>query len=74
MTPADTPEPGRLVAANDNGGDTALPPDPDAPTPPAVEAALKLIAQAIGRQLAREAFREMQEVNDNDPMPARDTP
>ena len=47
----------RLVAANDN----------DAPLSPEADAALTVIARAIGRQLAREAMRAMQAANDNEP-------
>ena len=47
----------RLVAANDN----------DAPLSPEADVALTVIAQAIGRQLAREAMRAVQAANDNEP-------
>ncbi len=46
----------RLTAANDN----------DAPLSPEADAALAVIAQAIGRHLAREAMRAMQAANDNE--------
>lgn len=45
------------VPANDN----------HAPLSPEAEAALTLVARAIGRQLAREAMRAAQAANDNDP-------
>lgn len=45
----------RLTAANDN----------DAPLSPEADAALTVIARAIGRQLAREAMR-VKAANDNE--------
>lgn len=45
-----------LTAANDN----------HAPLSPEADAALTLIARAIGRQLAREAMRAAQAANDNE--------
>jgi len=62
----DAPVPaGHPDAANDNDAANA-PPRAPAPLSPKIEAALRQIAQAIGRHLARETIHDMRACNDNE--------